>query len=1027
MSAFAASSVPPRVKSERTRLAWPARAALAMAAWTLLSPLGGAPAGPIHGLPPIRAYSLEDIGYVAKGARLDFDPFGRLAVIHEGVYVVLNDTSWINLADDEDVRSHVMTNLTQAADGRMYFGARETWGYIEASREGRWRTVSLAPDDAPEWTRVAIFEDILATSEGVFFASWNGVVYWDFKERRSRYFPHRGVSCIFSVGDRAFLGSLEHPISHIDVAGGTLRPVDTSGDDGVVIEYAAPMGADRTMLAEADGRTWLFDGRTLSPWMAQGAESLGPISVLKGLVDGGVAVGVLGRGLFIYDADGRLRLGLDLPAYHRINDIANREPGVLWVATEETVERILYGSPLRTFGQRLGLTASWPVVARWQDRVFAISEGKLYEVVADDDGLTSRFEPAAVQPPGGAWSMVARGDRLLVSSGMGVFAMRSDRSFDPVMHMDSLPTLALVGEDTCFAIGASQISAMRWQDGRWTEVASRRPGLSYTPVVHGTAHSAWVEMGGGGVARVWLSEGAVHTMTVENESWTATNWVNVGVIDDLVVLSASRGSRRFFSESTGEWCDAPAIRQLLDRPRQWIVRSKKDGHGVIWASHNEGVVAFTPTDGGYDMDAVSFDQINDRYPMIHILGDDDIWISAARSLHRVEPRAGISRWSPANPIVVSIFDAHTNEELLPGLAAPRKKLSVPFAHEGLLFRFFAGGYGWRRVPVYEYRLDERDAWTRVGSGSLLGFNGLREGNYLLQARFADHQSGVAAVTSVPFEIRPPWHRTGVAYAGFSLGILAVVTGTLRWSGHVTRKRNRLLEAVVHDRTKQLEEAMEKLNEETRNAATLAERNRLAGEIHDSLQQGLSGAILQLDTTLTLSSVPGDIRSRLNVIRNMVSYARQEVQHAVWDMESPLAEGVELGEALRRLAGYINPGSATLDMVVEGEPFPVHRSTKHHLLRVAQEAATNAARHASATRIRICLLYERDVVTVSVSDDGVGFDPQDAMKANIGHFGLRGIRSRARKLNGVLSIETTPGGGATIRITVPRTADGDLSP
>jgi signal transduction histidine kinase len=212
--------------------------------------------------------------------------------------------------------------------------------------------------------------------------------------------------------------------------------------------------------------------------------------------------------------------------------------------------------------------------------------------------------------------------------------------------------------------------------------------------------------------------------------------------------------------------------------------------------------------------------------------------------------------------------------------------------------------------------------------------------------------------------------------------------------------------------------MEKLNEETRNAATLAERDRLAGEIHDSLQQGLSGLMLQLDSTLKLPAVSGDVRSRLNVARNMVSFTRHEVQHAVWDMESPLLEGTDLEEALRKIAALIGTGSARIEISVSGQSVPLPSATQHHLLRIAQEAITNAVRHAGPTTIAVRLEYRPEAVFLGVKDKGAGFDPDDVLENRVGHFGLRGLRGRAAKIGGDLRIESSPANGTSIEIVVP---------
>ena len=232
------------------------------------------------------------------------------------------------------------------------------------------------------------------------------------------------------------------------------------------------------------------------------------------------------------------------------------------------------------------------------------------------------------------------------------------------------------------------------------------------------------------------------------------------------------------------------------------------------------------------------------------------------------------------------------------------------------------------------------------------------------------------------------------------------------------RRNVILENLVSHRTDELRVTMQQLNEETRNAATLAERGRLAGEIHDSLQQGLSGLMLHLDATLKLANLPEDVRARLGTARNMVSFTRHEVQHAVWDMETPMLEGTELGEALGKLAALISPGDAQVKVTVTGQPVELPSATKHHLLRIAQEAITNAVRHASARTIAINLAYGVDNISLSITDDGCGFVPSVAHASGIGHFGLRGLRGRAGKINGDLQIDSAPGRGTTVSVTVP---------
>jgi signal transduction histidine kinase len=151
---------------------------------------------------------------------------------------------------------------------------------------------------------------------------------------------------------------------------------------------------------------------------------------------------------------------------------------------------------------------------------------------------------------------------------------------------------------------------------------------------------------------------------------------------------------------------------------------------------------------------------------------------------------------------------------------------------------------------------------------------------------------------------------------------------------------------------------------------------------------------------------------------MVSFTRHEVQHAVWDMESPLLEGTDLDDALRKIAALIDSGSDKIEISVSGPSFPLPSATQHHLLRIAQEAITNAVRHAGPTTIAVRLEYRSRAVFLSISDEGAGFDPDDVLERSIGHFGLRGLRGRVAKIGGELRIGSSPGRGTVIEILVP---------
>lgn len=979
--------------------------------------VGSAAGADIRGLPFSRTYSLDDIGYVPRGSRLNFDSFGRIAVIHDGVYAVLNDTAWINVAHSDEASRMPMNDVVHAGYGRSYYGGRASWGLAEFGPDGKIHAKPLVPPNPPAWTRTTTFTEVIVTASGVYFSSRNGVVFWDFAEKQCQLYELARLSRVFPVGNRVFVSCLDQPLRYIDVKARAIQPSPASLLDEQAVDRAAPLGEGRTLLSLMDGQLFVFDGQNVEPWAGQhGASLKGRIAALRNLADGNIAVAINGKGMFILSPGGELLSALTSPQYHQVASIASREAGVLWVLTEDSIEKILYTGGLTSFGQRQGVTLFWPIVAKSQDRTFVVSGRVLYEAVAPSAGATAHFQRVESQPPGGALSLAAAGSHLMVGSANTIFEMAPTGRLQPVAQLRGLRHLAMIDEKQCYAIGSSEIALLEWNGERWVEPVPRIPGLAHPYGVLRTKRAVWVEMSGDGVARVTRKGDKLDLMVLPNETWTKALWVNIGVVGDTVVLSPIREARRFFDEKTEAWCERPELGRLLDSSTRWLSRVWQDERGTLWAAHSEGLVRYTPHGENYEMDRASFDLINDRYPIVNVLPGNDIWVTASRSLHHVEQVTPPLIPAETQPVLVSLMDTRRNVELL-AKRLQHEPLRLPYSQNSLTFRFFSGSYTWRRAPIYEFRLNDGDSWSRLETGSLLPFPSLRDGRYNLQVRVAEDRVAGGPPLAFAFEILPPWHRTWPAYGLYAMTLALGVMGITRWSGHLARRRNRVLERLVHDRTRELESTMQKLKEETSVTATLAERDRLAGEIHDSVQQGLSGAILQLDTTLKQPALAGDLLARLNIVRNMVSYARQEVLHTVWDMDSPLLEGNDLGEALRKLTTFTTSNALVPSVTISGDPVALPRRTTHHLLRIAQEATTNAVRHAQATRIEIRLDYRPESVALTIADDGVGFQPDEA-SGNKGHFGLSGIRGRAKKLDGRLSVRSAPGAGTSIEIVIP---------
>jgi two-component system NarL family sensor kinase len=195
----------------------------------------------------------------------------------------------------------------------------------------------------------------------------------------------------------------------------------------------------------------------------------------------------------------------------------------------------------------------------------------------------------------------------------------------------------------------------------------------------------------------------------------------------------------------------------------------------------------------------------------------------------------------------------------------------------------------------------------------------------------------------------------------------------------------------------------------------AERIRLAREIHDTLAQGLAGIALHLETAdaqLEAQLEPERVRRTISQALALTRANLDEARRSVLDLRSAPLEGRSLPEALQDLTRSITIASKTQ---ITGDPFPLSSRLEIALYRIAQEALTNILRHASATKIRLELVYSPEQIRLLVEDNGVGFDPEHIPP---GSFGLVGLNERIKMLNGSLKLESRPGRGTRIEAAIP---------
>jgi signal transduction histidine kinase len=249
------------------------------------------------------------------------------------------------------------------------------------------------------------------------------------------------------------------------------------------------------------------------------------------------------------------------------------------------------------------------------------------------------------------------------------------------------------------------------------------------------------------------------------------------------------------------------------------------------------------------------------------------------------------------------------------------------------------------------------------------------------------------------------------------GLVSVIFGSLFafWLTRImdqSAERRRLIE--------QLEATRSELAAAEREGGRLAERQRLARDIHDTLAQGFVSIVLQLQAAeAELPEGAAEAREHLERARRTARDNLTEVRRLVWDLRPEALSAAPLGEALGRLAGRVAEETGMdATATVTGTPRPLSADAEVTLLRVTQEALANVARHANAGRVAVTLSYMDGEAALDVRDDGAGFAPSADGHGPDGGLGLRGMRERVEALGGRLAVESAPGRGTTIAVTVP---------
>jgi len=214
----------------------------------------------------------------------------------------------------------------------------------------------------------------------------------------------------------------------------------------------------------------------------------------------------------------------------------------------------------------------------------------------------------------------------------------------------------------------------------------------------------------------------------------------------------------------------------------------------------------------------------------------------------------------------------------------------------------------------------------------------------------------------------------------------------------------------------------RLYEETRQIAVMEERNRMAREIHDTLAQGFSGIILQLEAAeQALGSDTLAAERHLNQARSLARKSLSEARRSVWNLRPQALEQLPLAEAVKQEVDKFSQSvGVSAKFNVSGTMRELPPEMETGLLRICQESLANIRRHAKATEVEVSLEFDESVLELSIRDNGVGFKSRRSSddEKRQGAFGLIGMRERARGLGGTFEVQSKRGKGTLVKVVIP---------
>jgi ligand-binding sensor domain-containing protein/signal transduction histidine kinase len=452
--------------------------------------------------------------------------------------------------------------------------------------------------------------------------------------------------------------------------------------------------------------------------------------------------------------------------------------------------------------------------------------------------------------------------------------------------------------------------------------------------------------------------------------------------------------------------------RLPEALREQLFGVAEDGMGSLWFTTSDHVLRVNRdrllSGSLSDTDVQSYG-IDDGLQGAESDGRDRTVVADRQGRIWISRKSGLSL---ADPIVISnnaVPVAVRIESMAAGgsQVSAQNPIKVPSGIQSITFNYGSTNLAVRERVRFRYKLDGSDqGWSDTVASRQVVYRNLGPGTYLFRI-VASNSIGLwnGPETSVPFVIEPAfWQTWWFQVSCLVVGCLTVIA--------IYRLR-------IHQLTKRLNVGFQE---------RLAERTRIAQELHDTLLQGVLSATLHLDVAEDQLPEDSPTKPILKRVLQLMGTVTEEGRNALRGLRTTESDNQSLESAFSRMRQeFPLNGKTDYRVIVDSVTRPIRPLIRDEVYRIGREALLNAFKHAHANRIEIEVEYATRQLRVLVRDDGRGIDPQMLYSGREGHWGLVGIRERSKRIGAHLRLRSRIGAGTEVDLTVPGSIAFEKSP